>query len=91
MIDQYSIAKARDTLAHLVRSVETSSPVILTRRGRSVAVLMSYSDYTRLNRKQSLMQALGQFRDEHKGELDNLAEAFENTRDRSTGREVNFD
>ena len=43
-----SIAEARDRLASLVHDVEDGAPVELTRRGRPVAVLLSYHEYQRL-------------------------------------------
>jgi antitoxin Phd len=43
-----SIAEARDRLASLVHEVEDGAPVELTRRGRPVAVLVSYHEYQRL-------------------------------------------
>lgn len=43
-----SIAEARDRLASLVHDVEEGSPVEITRRGRPVAVLVSYHEYQRL-------------------------------------------
>lgn len=45
---QTSIADARDRLASLVHDVEEGSPVEITRRGRPVAVLVSYHEYQRL-------------------------------------------
>jgi len=43
-----SIADARDRLASLVHDVENGAPVEITRRGRPVAVLVSYHEYQRL-------------------------------------------
>jgi len=45
---QTSIAEARDKLASLVHDVEDGAPVEITRRGRPVAVLVSYHEYQRL-------------------------------------------
>jgi prevent-host-death family protein len=45
---QTSIADARDRLASLVHEVEDGAPVEITRRGRPVAVLVSYHEYQRL-------------------------------------------
>ena len=45
---QTSIAGARDRLASLVHEVEDGTPVEITRRGRPVAVLLSYHEYQRL-------------------------------------------
>src|SRR4051812_12210118 len=45
---QTSIADARDRLASLVHDVEEGPAVEITRRGRPVAVLVSYHEYQRL-------------------------------------------
>jgi prevent-host-death family protein len=46
--NQTSIAGARDKLASLVHQAEDGAPVEITRRGRPVAVLLSYHEYQRL-------------------------------------------
>ena len=43
-----SLAEARDHLTVLVRDVERGTKVILTRRGKRVAVLVSATEYDRL-------------------------------------------
>jgi prevent-host-death family protein len=49
MLDQYSIAEARNNFAALVRDVETKEgAVAVTRRGKQVAVLLSIEEYGRL-------------------------------------------
>ncbi|MBA3945986.1 MAG: type II toxin-antitoxin system Phd/YefM family antitoxin [Herpetosiphonaceae bacterium] len=48
MPKQYSIADARDNLARIVHDVEHNAPVELTRRGETVAVLLSRNEYARL-------------------------------------------
>ena len=88
MVKQYSIAEARDSLARLVHSAEDRSPIVLTRRGRPVAVLMSYSEYAGLRDRRSFTEELARFRLQHEDRLCDLAQVFEDTRDRSAGREV---
>lgn len=45
----YSIAEARDKFASLIRNAEKSKqPVQITRRGQSVAVILSAEEYARL-------------------------------------------
>lgn len=58
---QYSITAARNQLPAIVHEVENGPPVELTRRGRPVAVLLSFRDYERLRpRKRSLSEAIHQ-------------------------------
>ncbi len=48
MASSYSIAEARDRLSRVVHEAESRGPVELTRRGRTVAVVVSANDYARL-------------------------------------------
>lgn len=49
MATTYSIAEARDQFASLVRNAEKSNqPVQVTRRGQTVAVIISAEEYARL-------------------------------------------
>ena len=41
----HTIAAAKNTLPQLVHQVELGEPVVLTRRGRPVAVLQSYAQF----------------------------------------------
>lgn len=86
----YSIAEARNHLAALIHEVEAGSPVRITRRGRPVAVLLSESQYQRLTRVgQGFWDALEAFRASTPPEdLEGTADAFEDVRDRSLGRDV---
>lgn len=43
-----SIAQARDSLAELLYEAEEGRPVQVTRRGKAVAVLLSETEYERL-------------------------------------------
>jgi prevent-host-death family protein len=85
---QYSIAQARDHLAGVVHGVERGGPVELTRRGKTVAVVMSLEDYRRATgRTPSFAEALEVFR--QAADLDDLAfsgEELAQIRDRSPGR-----
>jgi antitoxin Phd len=49
MSEQYSIAQARHDLAALVRKLEKQSQIEITRRGKTVAVLLSLQEYQRLS------------------------------------------
>ena len=50
MNDAYSIAEAKNNLSGLVHEAEQGHPVRLTRRGKSVAVLISTEQYERLSK-----------------------------------------
>jgi prevent-host-death family protein len=91
MSKRVSIADARDNLPALVRSVEQGQPVELTRRGKLVAVLVSSQDYEKLtNGPPDLWAAIQKFRSEHDLAELNAEEVFENLRDRTPGREVEW-
>lgn len=47
-LPSYSLAEARDQLTAIVRAVETTTAVELTRRGKPVAVILSIDEYRRL-------------------------------------------
>ena len=51
MSRQYSIAEAREKLAHVIQEAEQGVKVELTRRGKPVAILLSLPEYERLSRK----------------------------------------
>jgi len=86
--ETYSIARARDELARLVHRVERRDPVVLTRRGKPVAVLVSYTQYERLLRGKGFARAIADFRAKYADDLHGLAEALDDVRDREPGREV---
>jgi prevent-host-death family protein len=44
----YSIAQARNAFSRLVREVERGGAIVLTRRGKQVAVVLSQAEYARL-------------------------------------------
>ncbi|MBW4572611.1 MAG: type II toxin-antitoxin system Phd/YefM family antitoxin [Tolypothrix carrinoi HA7290-LM1] len=93
MPDQYSIAQARDRFAQIVHQAENGKPVEITRRGQSVAVVLSLSEYQRLIRENSKFGAeLATFRQKYQISRLNINpdEIFDNVRDRTSGREVNF-
>lgn len=87
---QISIVEARDHFTELVRQVEKNSGVQLTRRGKPVAVILSMSEFDRLQKGE------GNFWDSYlvfraQFDLDELAiepEIFAEARDRTAGRDV---
>lgn len=92
MQHQYSIAQARDRLARIVHDVEKGRPISLTRRGRTVAVLLSAKEFQRLREdRPAFWTALQKFR---QGLIRDGIEfepaVFSNVRDRSPGREFTW-
>jgi prevent-host-death family protein len=86
----YTIASARAKLPDIVDEVEAGSEVVVTRRGKKVAVVMSAARYARLRGERvAFMTAYETFRARH-----NLAEAgldrsfARSLRQRDTGRPV---
>ena len=60
---RYSISEGRKRLPSLVRETEKGDAISLTRRGESVAVLVSTEKYSELTKeKEELPNALEQFR-----------------------------
>jgi len=90
MKETCSIAKAKNELPRLVHEAEERSPVIITRRGKPVAVIVPYEDYKRIAQKRSFASALDEFRESLDNDQTDLAEAFEGVRDSAQGREVDI-
>ena len=93
---QYSIAEARDHLPGLVHEVEQHGPVELTRRGKPVAVVLSWREYQLLTKpntsKESWWDSVQRWRREfNPEELWADGDPFEGVRDRSPGRDVHFE
>lgn len=90
---RHSIAEARNNLPTLVREAESGKPVELTRRGESVAVLLSRKDYERLARRgRRFSEAWRDFSsqtDVATAAID-PDEVFAETRDSGTGRKVDW-
>jgi len=91
MSKKYSIAEARNSLPKIVRDAEAGRGASLTRRGKSVAVLVGRIDYERL------VSGPTSFRDTYQvfsREVDLPALAidpeaiFGGTRDRAKGRKI---
>ena len=90
MTQQISIAEARDRLTRLIRRVENGESIELTRRGKPVAALVSTAEFRRLKKRgRSFSRAWRDFREGVTDrDLEALAEALEDLRDRTPGREV---
>lgn len=90
MANRYSIAQARSNLATIVNQAESGRQVELTRRGKSVAVVMSFREF------ESLRGGGIRFRDVYREFLKRhipskvgLENDFsESLRDRGNGRKV---
>lgn len=92
MENQYTISEAKNRLTSIIHSVEKGPSVKITRRGKPVAVLLSIREYEKLGRKkQGFWNALDGFRNSaEKSNISVTGDEFENLRDDSSGREVNF-
>ncbi|MFA7340765.1 MAG: type II toxin-antitoxin system prevent-host-death family antitoxin [Candidatus Obscuribacterales bacterium] len=90
---QYSIAHARDNLAAIVHELEGTYSVELTRRGRTVAVIVSKAEYDRLQASRpSFWEACMAFRAETSladAAID-PSEVFGGLREPSPGREIDL-
>ena len=85
-----SIAQAKNDLPALVHEAE-DHPVVIERRGKRVAVLLSASAYDRLTGAGGdLWSAVRRFRKMHEVESLDLGGVFEKTRDRSRGRDFEW-
>lgn len=91
MKKQYSIAEARDRFTSVVHEAETGAKVELTRRGKTVAVLMSLSEYQRLSQeRRSFWEAYQEFRRKHADSAVETEDAFADVRDPSPGRSFSW-
>ncbi len=90
MFKSFSIAQARHNLAELVHQLERQPIIHLTRRGKPVAVLLSQSEFERLTApRASFWNAYTAFRNSFDLEtLDIEPSIFQDSRDRSPGREM---
>jgi prevent-host-death family protein len=91
MSRQYSIAEAREKLAHVIQEAEQGAKVELTRRGKPVAILLSLNEYERLSRKRgSFWKSYQEFRRKY-NDLDvETADTFADVRDPSPGRDFSW-
>ncbi len=87
-----SIAEACNQLPALVHSAEAGQSIALTRRGKTVAVLLSFADFQRLQRGGigDFCHAVEAFRAEADLTTLDLAGALTGVRDTSPGREVSW-
>ena len=87
-----SVAEARQNFARLIRRAQQGKAIEITRRGESVAVLLSASEYLSLTgERPSFAEAIDRIRKRlDVNELGIGDEEFEGLREESPGREVSF-
>jgi prevent-host-death family protein len=92
MVERYSIAEARANLPTLIDEVEAGMAVELTRRGKGVAVMISITEYQRLQSKRTTFQdSYQKFLKKHSLAEVGLEPGFaRKLRDRSAGRKVDL-
>lgn len=85
-----SVAEARQNFARLIKRAEQGRAIEITRRGESVAVLLSASEYLTLTGdRPSFVEAARRVRERLDVESLGIGdEEFEGLRDESPGREV---
>lgn len=85
-----SIAEAKNNLPALVHEAERH-PVVIERRGKRVAVLVSAATYDRLaGGGGDFWAAVQKFRERHDLEKLDLGSAFDDVRDRAPGRDFRW-
>ena len=90
MSKQYSIAEAKAKLPGIVRQVEESGPVEITRRGKPVAVVLSLEEYRRISSRRLTLAEVGErYRARTQGE-DYADGVWDDVRDKDPGRESPF-
>ena len=87
-----SVAEARQNFARLIKRAEQGRAIEITRRGQSVAVILSASDYLALSgERPSFVEAAQSVRDRlNINSLEIGDEEFEGLRGEAPGREVSF-
>jgi prevent-host-death family protein len=90
MACQYSIAEARAQLPAIIDLASAGREVVLTRRGRPVAVILSTRELDRLRGRQTgFSTAYGRFIEKFPAKGDGIGKDFARSlRDRSPGRDV---
>ena len=88
----YSIAEARNRFAEIVHDLDHFPQIEVTRRGRPVAVLISFAEFERLRAGGlTFWNAYSAFGDSvNLTELDIEPEVFTGLREPSAGREVSW-
>ena len=91
---EVSVVKARNALTQLIHEAESGKVVHITRRGKSVAVLVSREEYDRLesqDSKRDFWQAIEDWRAQASFDWPELTpEVVDGWRDRHPGREFSW-
>lgn len=89
---QYSVAETRNRLTRILHEVEEGKVVEVTRRGKTVVVMLSAKQYLRhWKRRRSFYDALMEWRRKYNVEALGIGpEIWEGVRDKSPGRDVTF-
>lgn len=91
MRNVYTITEAKARLSELVaRLIHGRDTLVLTRKGREVAVIMPYEDYQELRKRdRGLIQARGALADLDR-EIDDMCRAIYEEREKEKSREVSL-
>jgi prevent-host-death family protein len=89
MKNVFTITEAKARLSELVsRLIFKKERIVLTKKGKEVAVLMAFEEYQELDKKGGgLIKALGVLADLD-GEIDEMTEAIYEEREKEKSREV---
>lgn len=91
---EVSVARARNALTQLIYEAESGEVVHITRRGKSVAVLVSRKEYERLesrDAKRDFWQEIEDWRAEARFDWPELTpEEVDGWRDRGPGRDISW-
>lgn len=87
-----SVAEAKNHLPALIHEVEGSqAPVEITRRGKTVAVLLSSEAYRRDKRSEGLVAGLARIRAKYGGTTGFTDDEIRSLREGTRAREFSFD
>jgi prevent-host-death family protein len=91
MDKQYSISAAKNQLPRVIHEAEENGQIILTRRGKPVAVIMSTRERKRLSLqpqpRKGLWDAIQKWRAQHPEGISLTDVEIDSWRDRSLGRD----
>ncbi len=88
-MSKYSVAEARKKFSVILKEAESRGAVTITRRGRPIAVLLSFEEFKRLRGRKGFWEAYERLREDMKKagiEID--TSVFQDVRDKSSGRTI---
>lgn len=87
-----SVAEAKNRLPALIHEAESSQvPVEITRRGKTVAVLLSSAAYEREQRKEGFVSGVARIRKKYGGAMGFNKQELSTLRDVRPARDFSFD